>query len=171
MEVSLQYHLLSASQGMPASTLASAVPLLYHPIAAPPRLNLNLTQLPQLINTWRIPRQHALRHLRRPSNSRLPHHRIRSRVGLDANNANAGIFRPAVMRAVPEVAQPGLQSFGVVLLDRLAVRLDGGEAGDGGPFAGGVQEGDVDVRVGLQLIRLAGLGVGVKDEVDAAAFL
>ena len=75
------------------------------------------------------------------------------------------------MHAVAQVAQPRLQGGRVVLLDQRSVRLDACCSAHGGPFAGHVQEGNVYVRVGLQLVRLARLGVGVEEEVDAARFL
>jgi len=73
--------------------------------------------------------------------------------------------------AVTEVADPGLEGWGVVLVDLLAIGLDGGFAGDGGPFAGVVEEAEVDFGVSVEVVGLAGFGVGVEDEVDAVAFL
>lgn len=52
------------------------------------------------------------------------------------------------MRAVAEIAEPGLEGRGVVFLDDGSVGDDFRGAGDGGPFAGVVEEGDVDVGVG-----------------------
>lgn len=75
------------------------------------------------------------------------------------------------MGAVSEVAEPGFEAGGVVFADGVAVGDDGGVAGDGGPFAGGIQEGDVDFGVRVQVVGFAGFGVGVEEEVDAAAFL
>lgn len=59
------------------------------------------------------------------------------------------------MLAVAEIAEPGFEGGGVVFFDDAAVGYYGGGAGDGGPFAGGVEEGDVDVGVGGD----AGVGV------------
>ena len=75
------------------------------------------------------------------------------------------------MRPVLEIAQPGLERGGVVLADGFAVSDDGGFAADGGPFARRVQEGDIDLRVRFQVVRLPGFGVGVEKQVDAAALL
>jgi hypothetical protein len=75
------------------------------------------------------------------------------------------------MLSIAQVTNPGLQAGGVVLVDDGAVGEDRGRAGEGGPFAGGVQEGDVDVPVGGEVVGLAGFGVGVEEEVDAAVLL
>lgn len=96
------------------------------------------------------------------------------------------------MLSVTEVAEPGLEGFGVVFFDDGAVGDDLGGAGHRGPFAGGVEEGDVDVGVGYDagrrlvgtveerfwnevlynvLVGLARFGVGVEDEINAASLL
>ena len=75
------------------------------------------------------------------------------------------------MGAVAEVAEPGFEGGGVVGADFFAVGLDGGGAGDGGPFAGGGEEAEVDFRVGLEVVGFAGFGVGVEDVVDGVALL
>lgn len=75
------------------------------------------------------------------------------------------------MRTVFQVAEPGFEGWRVVFADGLAVGDDGGFAANGGPFAGGVQEGNVDFGVGLQVVGFAGFGVGVEEEVEAATFL
>ena len=56
-------------------------------------------------------------------------------------------------------------------MDEATVGHDLGLAGDGGPFAGVVEEAEVDFGVGIEVVGLAGFGVGVEDEVDAVAFL
>jgi hypothetical protein len=58
-----------------------------------------------------------------------------------------------------------------VFLDYRAIGDDGGGAADGCPFSGGVEEGNVDLWVGLDVICLAGFSVGVEYEVEAAALL
>ena len=75
------------------------------------------------------------------------------------------------MLAVAQVAEPGLQRRGVVFLDCFAVVDYAGGAGDGRPATGGVQEGDVGVLVRREVVGLAGFGVCVEEEVDAARFL
>jgi len=49
--------------------------------------------------------------------------------------------------SVSEVADPGLEGRRVVLPDLFPIRLVRGLAGDGGPLAGWLEEGEVDVRV------------------------
>lgn len=75
------------------------------------------------------------------------------------------------MRAVTEVADPCLQCGRVVLPDNFAVRLYGSVAGDGCPLAGWSDEGDIDGRVRLEVVGLAGFGVGVEEELEAVALL
>ena len=75
------------------------------------------------------------------------------------------------MLSITEVADPRLQRGGVVLVDFFAVGDDGGGAGNRGPLAAAGEEANVDVGVVLEVVRLAGLGVGVEDQVDAVAFL
>lgn len=58
-----------------------------------------------------------------------------------------------------------------MLLDDFAVGLDARVPGDGGPFTGRGDEGNVDGWVCSQVIRLAGFGVCVEEEVEAVALL
>lgn len=75
------------------------------------------------------------------------------------------------MRAVTQIAQPGLELWAVVFGDEAAVRDDLGVPADRGPVAGGGEEGDVDVFVGFEVVGLAGFGVGVEEEGEAVVFL
>lgn len=75
------------------------------------------------------------------------------------------------MLAISQVTNPRLEAGGIVLLDRRAVRLDRRLAADRRPFARRRQEGDVDVRVVLQIVRLARLRVGVEEKVETVRFL
>lgn len=96
---------------------------------------------------------------------------VLSSLGLDLDEDDSGVLRATVVLAVTEVTQPGLEAGGVVLADLLAVGLNGGNTGDGSPLAGGLEEGQVDVIVRLEVIGLARLAVGVEDEVDTVALL
>jgi hypothetical protein len=73
--------------------------------------------------------------------------------------------------AVPQVAQPRPEVLAVMLLDERPVRDDVGLAADRRPLSRAVEEADVDVRVAREVVRLAGLGVCVEEEVNAAGFL
>lgn len=75
------------------------------------------------------------------------------------------------MCAVAEVANPGLECWGVVLANDLAVRLDGGMTRNRCPLAGVVDKANVDRLVLLQVVSLARLGVGVEEKVEAMSFL
>lgn len=94
-----------------------------------------------------------------------------SSAGLDTDDANAWVFWTAVMLAVAEVADPGLERWRVVLADNLAISLNGCMARDGSPFSGVVDEANVDRRVFFQVICLARLSVGVEEEIEAVSFL
>lgn len=75
------------------------------------------------------------------------------------------------MLAVSKVSDPCLQSGRVILPHLLAVGLDGGFAGNGGPFAAAGKEGEIDVRVGFEVIGLAGFAVCVEEKVDPVTLL
>ena len=75
------------------------------------------------------------------------------------------------MFAVAKIADPGFEHGRVMLAHRFTVVDDLGGAADGSPLTRRVQERDVDVRIGLQLVRLPRLGVGVEDEVDVVFLL
>jgi hypothetical protein len=90
---------------------------------------------------------------------------------LDADQTNARILWATVVLAVAEISQPGLEALRVVLAHTGAVGLDLGLAGDGSPLAAGVNEADVDVGRVVEVVGLAGLGVGVEDEVNAVLLL
>ena len=142
-----------------------------HLIRASPSRELLLTNLPQLINSRSLACDDTLRHLCRSADSVLPHDSISSRHSLNSDNTDSRIVLGTIVLSVTEVAEPGFESGRVVFLDGVTVGDDGGFAGDGGPFAGAVKEGDVDVRVGVDVVGLAGFGVGVEDEVNATGFL
>jgi hypothetical protein len=144
---------------------------LNHFVRASPRLDLLLAELPQFVDLWRLARNNSLCHLHAPANSVLPHNSIGSSLGGNSNNADTRIIRSAIVLSITKVAQPGFQSRRVVFLDDGAIGDDLRGAGHGGPFAGGVEEGDVDVGVGRDVGGLARLGVGVEDEVDSFVFL
>lgn len=75
------------------------------------------------------------------------------------------------MRTVAQVADPCLQSGRIVLLHNAAIGLDGGMSRDRGPFTTVVDEADVDGRVCLKVIGLAGFSVGVEEKIEAVALL
>ena len=75
------------------------------------------------------------------------------------------------MLAILQIAKPCFQGRRVVFADRLTVSDDIGLAGDRGPFARGIEEGDVDFGFGLEVIGFAGFCVGVEKKVNAASFL
>lgn len=127
--------------------------------------------MPQLIHLRRLTGNNALCKLRKATDRSPVADRILRRLAVDLDQDNPRVLGAAVVRAVAQVADPRLQRGRVVLLDLLAGGFESRFAGDGGPFAGGVEEGEVDVRVGVQVVGLAGFGVGVEDEVDAVALL
>lgn len=58
-----------------------------------------------------------------------------------------------------------------MLLDERTIRLDACGSADRSPLAGVVEERDVDVRISVEIVRLARLAVGVEEKVDAASLL
>lgn len=127
--------------------------------------------MPQLINIGRLPRNSTLDNLHCTRHEILLTSRISHRTRLNLNQPDSRIFRSTIMFSITEVSEPSLESWGVVLSDFGAVGFDGCGAGEGGPFARVVEESDVDLGVGVEVVGFAGFGVGVEDEVDAVALL
>lgn len=75
------------------------------------------------------------------------------------------------MDAVTEVAKPSLEGWAVVLSNKAAVCADAGVSSDRSPLSRGVDEGNVDMRVSIEVVGLARLGVGVEKKVNASSLL
>lgn len=75
------------------------------------------------------------------------------------------------MDAVTKVAEPSLESWAVVLSNKAAVCANAGVSSDRGPLSGGVDERNVDMRVSIEVVSLARLGVGVEEKVNASGLL
>ena len=67
------------------------------------------------------------------------------------------------MLPIAQVSNPRFERGRVVLADLFSVNDDARGAGDGGPLPTAVDEGDVDGIICFQIVRLAGLGVGMED--------
>jgi len=127
--------------------------------------------MPHLVDRRRLARHGALCDLVRAGQQVLAADGVLRRLARDLDDADTRVVGAAVVLAVAEVTEPRLQRGRVVGLHLLAVGDDGGFAGDAGPFARGVEEAEVDLGVGFEVVGFAGLGVGVEDEVDAVALL
>lgn len=127
--------------------------------------------MPQLVHLRRLACHNALCDLNRASDRRLPADSVLRGLGRDLDDADAGILGSTIVLAVAEVTQPRFERGRVVLAYLFAVGLDFGGAGDGGPFAGAVDEADVYFAVLGEVVGFAGFGVGVEEEVDAVALL
>lgn len=127
--------------------------------------------MPQLVNLRSIASDNTLGELHSAANSSAPADSVLCSLAGNLDEADARVLGTAVVLAVAEVTKPCLEGGGVVLLDAGAVGLNGSGAGDGGPLAGVVEESEVDVGVLGEVVGLAGLGVGVEDEVDAVVLL
>ena len=138
---------------------------------APPLTHLLLINLPQLIDIRHLPRDRPFDHLDSSSHTRPLGQSIRCSQSLDLDHADSGIILASVVCAVAQVTKPGFERGRVVFLDGGAVINDGCRAAHTRPAAGGVQEGDINMRVGLEVGCLARLGVCVEEKVDAAGFL
>lgn len=133
--------------------------------------DLRLVNVPQLVDAGRFAGRNALGQLNKATNSGPPRDSILCSLGLDPDHTNTRVLWATIVLAVAEVTNPGLQGWRVVLPDDITVGLDRGMARDRSPFAGGVDEANVDRRVFLEVIGLAGLGVGVEEKVEAIALL
>jgi hypothetical protein len=134
-------------------------------------LNLLCLDVPKLVHLSSLAGDNALGELNCTTNGRAPGNSVLCGLAGDLDEADARVLRATVVLAVAEVTEPGLERGRVVLLDARAVGLDGSGAGDAGPLAGVVEESKVDLGVLLEIVGLAGLGVGVEDEVDAVVLL
>jgi hypothetical protein len=134
-------------------------------------LNLVRLNVPKLVDLSSLASDNTLSELHSAANGSAPADGVLHSLAGDLDEADTGILGTAVVLAVTEVAEPGLEGGRVVLLDAGAVGLDGGGAGNAGPLAGVVEETEVDFGVLLEVVGLAGLGVGVEDEVDAVVLL
>ena len=127
--------------------------------------------MPKLVDLSSLASDNALGELHSAANGSAPADGVLRSLAGDLDEADARVLGTTVVLAITEVAEPGLEGRRVVLLDAGAVGLDGSGARDAGPLAGVVEEGEVDVGVLLEVVGLAGLGVGVEDEVDAVVLL
>ena len=134
-------------------------------------LNLARLNVPKLVDLSSLASDNALGELHSAANGSAPADGVLRSLAGDLDEADARVLGTTVVLAITEVAEPGLEGRRVVLLDAGAVGLDGCGAGDAGPLAGVVEEGEVDVGVLLEVVGLAGLGVGVEDEVNAVVLL
>lgn len=89
----------------------------------------------------------------------------------DLDEDDTGVLWATIVLAITEITEPCLERGRVVLSDPLSVGLKCGLAGDGCPFARGIEESEVDVRVRFEVIGLARFGVGVEDKINAVALL
>lgn len=150
---------------------------LYHPadqrgISLPTLLDFVLIQVSELVHGWCGASDNTLGELGEAANRcALPADGVLCGGGVDLDEADSWVLWATVVRTITEISDPGLQTGGVILADLLAVGLDGDPAGDGGPLAGGVVEGKVDVGVVLEVVGLARLGVGVEKKVDVVILL
>ena len=127
--------------------------------------------MPQLVDLWSLASDDALGHLESGAECILPADGVLGTLALDFNHRDSRIVRTAVVLPIAEVAEPRLETGRVELVHLFPVGDDGRIARDGRPFAVRVQEAQVDFRVGLDIVRLARLGVGVEDEVRSVVLL
>jgi hypothetical protein len=75
------------------------------------------------------------------------------------------------MDTVTEITKPSLEGRAVVLGNKTAICADTSITSNGSPLSGGVDERNVDVRVSIEVVGLARLGVGVEEKVDTSSLL
>lgn len=139
--------------------------------ARAPLLELLLIQVSQLVDLWCLTSDDTLGELGKSTNSCPVADGVLRSLSSDLDDNDSWVIWTAIVLAVAEVTNPCLECWRVVLVHLLAVGLDLGLAGNRGPLAGWGEEADVDVWVGLEVVGLAGLGVGVEDDVDTVALL
>lgn len=132
---------------------------------------LVLVDLSQFLDLRRLPRQRPFNELDSPPDRSPDHGRVRHCLRHHLDDADPWVVGPAVVHPIFEIAQPALERGRIVFVDDVAVGDHGCYPGDGGPFARGIEEGNVDCRVRFEVVCFSGFGVGVEDVVDAAAFL
>ena len=140
-------------------------------LSRPRLLQLLLVEVTELVDRRRLTSHNTLDQLDRAANRRSVGSRVLNGLRLDLDKTDSWILWAAIVLAVLEITEPGFERRRVELANLLPVGLDGGDAGDGRPLAGVVEEAEVDFAVALEVVGLAGLGVGVEDQVDAVAFL
>lgn len=114
----------------------------------------------------------SLGHLECATNSCPVAEGVLCSLGIDLDDDDSWVVWATIVLSVAEITNPCLESGAVVLVDGFAIGEELSLAGDGSPLAGrGVDKGKVDVRVGCEVVGLAGLCVCVEDEVDTVALL
>ena len=134
-------------------------------------LNFILVKVPELVDVGCVTSGNTLCKLNEAAHGGPLADGVLSGLCIDLDDAHSWVIGAAVMLAIAEVADPGLQSGRVVLVDDLAVGDDFGIARDGTPLARVVEESKVDVGVILEIVGFSALGVGVENQVDASTFL
>jgi hypothetical protein len=127
--------------------------------------------MPELVDLGSLTGDNTLGELHSASDSSAPADSVLCGLAGDLDEADTRVLGTAIVLAITEVAEPCLKRRRVVFLDAGAVGLDGSGAGNAGPLAAVVEEGEVNFGVFLEVIGLARLGVGVEDEVDAVVLL
>ena len=125
-------------------------------------LQFLLTNLPKLVDLRRRTGNRPLENIRTSPQRSPCSNRVRCREGLDFDDSNPWVFWSSIMLAILQVAKPRFQGRRVVFSHHFSVSDDVSFARNRSPFASGVQEGDVDLGFGLEVIGFAGLGVGVE---------
>lgn len=134
-------------------------------------LQFLLRNLSQLVHVRRLARDRAFGNLELSRDKVAFGNRIRRRLRGDLDDADTRILGPTVMLAVAKIAQPCLERRAVIFPDHVPVGDDVRCAADGGPLSLAVEEGHVDLGVALQVVGLAGFGICVEEEIEAATFL
>lgn len=75
------------------------------------------------------------------------------------------------MLPIPQITDPGLQCRCIMLRHQTTVCFDSCSPRDRRPLARGIDEGNVDMGVGSEVVRLARLGISVEEKVDTVGLL
>lgn len=134
-------------------------------------LQFFLSDLSQLVDLWRCTSNSPLDNFCTPSQRSPRRNCICCRQSLDLDDTNPRVFWSSIMLAVLQIAKPCFQGRGVVFADRLTVSDNVGFTGNGGPFASGIEKGNVDLGFRLQIVGFARFRIGMEKEVNTTSFL
>ena len=111
----------------------------------PPLLQLLITDVSQLIHLRCLSRRNTFRKLHKPTHRRPSRNGILRGLRIHLNHHDTWVLGPTVVFAIAKITNPRFKCGGVVFLDYGAIGDEARAAGDRGPFAGIVKEGEIDV--------------------------
>ncbi len=118
-------------------------------------LQLLLIHMHQLIDRRWLAVEHALHCLNNRPDQALATDGVRDRLALDLDNRDSWVVWTTIVCAIVEIAEPDFQCRAVELVNLLLVGEDARFAGHRGPFAGTVEEAEVNIRAVFEVVGFA----------------